>query len=86
VILSEVAPAGGGGEQPYTLAADREFVFVLSGSLRVVVGEEEHLLGAGDALTFSPREPHTWANGSVSEAAVALWVLTPSPYAPALRG
>ncbi len=85
VILSEIAPAGSGGDEPYTLAADREFVFVVSGSLRVVVGEEEHLLGAGDALTFSPREPHAWANGSASEPAVALWVLTPSPYAPAPR-
>jgi transcriptional regulator with XRE-family HTH domain len=79
VILSEVAP-GGGGEEPYVLSAEREFVLVLAGSLRVVVGAEEHLLAAGDALTFSPREPHSWANGSTTEPAVALWVLTPSPY------
>ncbi len=40
----------------------------------------EHQLGPGDALTFSPREPHTWANASVTEPTFVLWVMSPSPY------
>jgi len=79
-ILSEIAPGGGGGDELYTLSAELVFVFVLAGSLRVIMGEEEHLLGAGDALTYSPREPHTWTNASETEPATVLWVLTPSPF------
>jgi DNA-binding XRE family transcriptional regulator len=81
VLYSEIEPGGGGGNEAYTLSADHEFVFVIAGSLRVTVGDVEHLLGPGDALTFSPREPHTWANASVTEPATVLWVMSPSPYA-----
>ena len=80
VLYSEIAPGGGGGDEAYTLAADHEFVLVLTGSLRVTVGDAEHVLEAGDALTFCPRDPHTWANASRTEAATVLWVMSPSPY------
>jgi transcriptional regulator with XRE-family HTH domain len=80
VLYSEIEPGGGGGDEAYTLAADREFVFVIAGSLRVTVGNVEHMLEPGDALTFSPREPHTWANASATKPATVLWVMSPSPY------
>jgi quercetin dioxygenase-like cupin family protein len=79
-ILSEIAPGGGGGEELYTLSAELVFVFVLSGSLRVIMEDGVRQLGAGDAFTYSPREPHTWGNASQTEPATVLWVLTPSPY------
>ncbi len=79
-ILSEIAPGGGGGDELYTLDAELVFVFVLAGSLRAIMGEAAHLLGAGDAFTYSPREPHTWTNASETEPATVLWVLTPSPF------
>jgi transcriptional regulator with XRE-family HTH domain len=81
VILSEIAPGGGGGDEPYTLACDHEFVLVLSGALRLTIGERAHDLAAGDAMTFSPRAPHAWGNASADEPATVLWVLSPSPYA-----
>src|SRR5215218_1588084 len=56
VLYSEIEPGGGGGDETYTLSADQEFVFVIAGALRVTVADVEHLLGPGDALTFSPRE------------------------------
>ena len=80
VLFSEIEPGGGGGEEAYTLSADHEFVFVIAGSLQITVADVEHLLDAGDALTFSPREPHSWANASVTEPATVLWVMSPSPY------
>ena len=80
VLYSEIAPGGGGGEEAYTLSADHEFVFVIAGSLRITVADVEHLLGPGDSLTFSPREPHSWANASVTEPATVLWVMAPPPY------
>jgi transcriptional regulator with XRE-family HTH domain len=80
-ILSEIAPGGGGGDEPYTLVCDHEFVFVIAGSLRLTIDERIYNLAAGDALTFSPRAPHAWANGSDAAPATVLWVLSPSPYA-----
>jgi transcriptional regulator with XRE-family HTH domain len=80
VLYSEIEPGGGGGEEAYTLSADHEFVFVIAGSVRVTVGDITQILGPGDAMTFSPREPHTWANASETEPATVLWVMSPSPY------
>lgn len=79
VIESRIEPGGGGGEEPYTLASDVEFVYVVSGQLEVKVGSSTCLLEAGDALTFSPREPHTWRNPSEEQPATVLWALSPAP-------
>lgn len=79
VIESHVEPGGGGGDEPYALTTDVEFVYVLSGELEVEVGATRHLLRQGDGLTFPGREPHTWRNRSDEQSATALWVLTPAP-------
>jgi transcriptional regulator with XRE-family HTH domain len=39
-----------------------EFVYVLSGRLRVYVGEEQHLLEAGDSIHFKSVQPHAFEN------------------------
>jgi len=39
-----------------------EFVYVLSGRLRVHVGEEQHLLEAGDSIHFKSIRPHAFEN------------------------
>jgi transcriptional regulator with XRE-family HTH domain len=77
VIEGEIEPGGGGGKELYSLPADTEFVHVVSGQLEVVIEDETYRLGAGDSLTFSGRDPHTWSNPSGTEPAVVLWVLTP---------
>lgn len=77
VIQGEIEPGGGGGSELYTLPADTEFVHVVSGRLEVVVEEETYGLAAGDSLTFSGHDPHTWRNPSASQPAVVLWVLAP---------
>lgn len=38
--------------------AGQEFNYVLSGMLRVVVGDEEFYLHAGDSIYFDPSLPH----------------------------
>ena len=78
VIHSVIEPGGHGGEQLYTLDCDTEFVYVLSGTLELVVEDEVTTLGAGDAMTFPGRTPHTWRNGS-PEATEVIWVLSPAP-------
>jgi transcriptional regulator with XRE-family HTH domain len=78
VIQGEIEAGGGGGKELYSLPADAEFVHVISGELEVVIEDDCYRLAAGDSLTFSGRDPHTWRNPSGSERAVVLWVLTPA--------
>ena len=51
-----------------------EFGFLLSGSLRVVVGFDEFVLGPGDSITFPSPTPHRLSNEG-SETARAIWVV-----------
>jgi transcriptional regulator with XRE-family HTH domain len=45
-----------------------ETVIVLTGALRVVVGDESHELAAGDTLYFVANHPHSYENRSSREA------------------
>ena len=51
-----------------------EFGHVLSGTLRVVVGFDEFLLGPGDSITFPSSTPHRLSNEG-GETARAIWVV-----------
>ncbi|MFF9145921.1 cupin domain-containing protein [Streptomyces sp. NPDC014861] len=53
-----------------------ELFFVISGSLRVLVGEEVTVLHAGDFLAVPPHTPHAFAAAPGSTADV-LFVFTP---------
>ena len=81
VTESHIPPGGSAGKEQYTLPADVELVYVLSGSLELQVGDEVHELELGDTLTYSPRDPHTWRNPSETDEAVVLWTALPNPYA-----
>lgn len=80
VIQSEIDPGGGGGGELYSLNADAEFVYVIEGELEVRVQTARYRLGAGDSLTFSPRDPHTWRNPSSLDRSLVVWVMSPSPW------
>jgi quercetin dioxygenase-like cupin family protein len=79
-ILSHIEPGGGSGDEPYSLPADIEFVFVLAGELRLTVAGEEITLAQGDAFTFPGSTEHTFraaaADGAGGPAQV-LWVFSP---------
>jgi transcriptional regulator with XRE-family HTH domain len=51
-----------------------EFGHVLSGTLRVVVGFDEFVLGPGDSITFPSSTPHRLSNEG-DETVEALWVV-----------
>jgi transcriptional regulator with XRE-family HTH domain len=46
----------------------REIVVVLSGQLRMRVGEESHELGAGDSVSFAADKPHVYENPGTTES------------------
>ena len=80
VTESHIPPGATAGDELYTLPADVELVYVLSGSLELRIGDETHELEQGDTLTYSPRDPHTWRNPSETDEAVVLWTSLPNPY------
>jgi transcriptional regulator with XRE-family HTH domain len=51
-----------------------EFGYVLSGTLRVVVGFDEFVLEPGDSITFPSSTPHRLSNDG-TEAVRAVWVV-----------
>jgi transcriptional regulator with XRE-family HTH domain len=51
-----------------------EFGHVLSGTLRVVVGFDEFVLGPGDSITFPSSTPHRLSNDG-DETVRAIWVV-----------
>ena len=79
-IESEVAPGAGAGDELTSLPGEMEFVYVLEGSLELRVGDEQHLLEQGDALTYQLGKAHTWRNASDTETLRVLWVAVPNPY------
>jgi transcriptional regulator with XRE-family HTH domain len=79
VILTEIEPLGGSGDEPYAHESDEECVVLLRGRLDFWVGDEHYRLNAGDALTFESRIPHKNRNPGPGRAQV-LWVATPPSY------
>jgi transcriptional regulator with XRE-family HTH domain len=77
LLLSEIAPGGGSGDESYSLASDAEIAHVLEGSLQIEVGGTPYTLTAGDTLTFDAGAPHRWHNPSAALPTRVLWVLSP---------
>ena len=78
VILSDVQPGGGSGDEPYSLPADVEFAFVLAGRLQMSVAGEEVTLEQGDAYTFPADAPHTFRSAQASGRTQVLWLVSPA--------
>ena len=78
VILSKVQPGGGSGNEGYSLPAEVEFVYVVSGALDLGFAERTIRLGAGDAFTFDPSTPHTFRAADPEAPTTVMWVLCPA--------
>jgi uncharacterized cupin superfamily protein len=77
-ILSDIQPGGGSGAEPYCLPAEVEFVLVLAGQLRIIIGGEETILGDGDAVTFPASTEHSFTATAATGPTRVLWVFSPA--------
>ena len=77
-ILSDIQPGGGSGDEPYSLPADVEFVFVLAGELEMTIAGEPVTLGPGDAFTFPATAERTFRAASGPGPTQVLWVFSPA--------
>ena len=78
VIVSTIEPGGGTGDEPYIHDSDEEVVIVLEGRLELWVGDEFHVLGDGDAITYSSRQPHRNRNPGPDRAVILFCATPPS--------
>ena len=74
-IEATYAPGGASGpDDTLVRHSGHEFGHVLSGTLRVVVGFDEFVLGPGDSITFPSSTPHRLSNEG-DETVRAIWVV-----------
>lgn len=75
-FLEAIYESGGASSPDDSLVRHNghEFGHVLSGTLRVVVGFDEYLLGPGDSITFASSTPHRLSNDG-PETVRAIWVV-----------
>jgi transcriptional regulator with XRE-family HTH domain len=78
LLLSEIAPGGGSGDEPYALGSDAEVAHVLEGTLHIEVAGTHYRLAAGDTLSFEAGAEHRWHNPSAAVPTRVLWVLSPA--------
>lgn len=77
VLHSAIEPGGGSGDGSYSLPTGVEFALVLSGTLILEINSRANTLHAGDSVTFSSEEPHSFRNPDAKQTAEVLWVLAP---------
>lgn len=76
-MIKAVAPGGESGlVSPHS---GEEFIYVLDGTLEVLLNETTYLLTSGDSIYFQANQTHAWKNTG-SEECHALWVTTPPCY------
>jgi transcriptional regulator with XRE-family HTH domain len=83
-FIEATYPPGGSSGPDHELGrhSGHEFGFILSGTLRVVVGFDEFDLAPGDSITFPSPTPHRLSNEG-SERVRAVWVVRGRRGAPA---
>lgn len=72
LAVNEYSPGGASGPN-LTHHDGREFGVLISGTLRVDIDGDAHILHPGDAIAYASTRPHRISNGG-DEVAVAVWV------------
>jgi transcriptional regulator with XRE-family HTH domain len=76
-ILIELDPGQGGARTAYGHPGE-EAALVLEGQLCVWIGEEEHMLDAGDSISFNSGIPHRVANLGKKKTVLVSAITPPS--------
>lgn len=77
VLGATIEPYGCGEAELYAIDCDVDVLHIVSGELTLRMTHESYDLTAGDTLSFSGREPHSWVNHTASPVE-ALWILAPA--------
>jgi transcriptional regulator with XRE-family HTH domain len=70
-IMLTMAPGGRSGLFPAAPGGEK-FALLVAGEVSFTLGDEVHILSAGDAITFLPATPHQWENRGTDPAQVVI--------------
>ena len=76
VYIGEFDPGGSTGAEPYSHGDSHELFFVVQGTMELTLGDERHLLSAGDSIEYPSSVPHKTVNIG-TEPAEVLWMIAP---------
>lgn len=76
VLEGVVHPGGTVGSRSYTHGDSQELLLVLSGTIRLVLNDEEYLLTAGDSAEYRSSFTHSVINETDEDVRV-LWIISP---------
>jgi transcriptional regulator with XRE-family HTH domain len=79
VLVTVFEPGGSTGRERYTHGDSEEVLLVLSGTVRLELGERAFALGAGDSIDYRSSVPHRVVNVGATPAE-ALFVVSPPSY------
>jgi quercetin dioxygenase-like cupin family protein len=68
---------GGGYADDKIAHPGEEFAYVLQGEVELLIADETHRLGQGDAVRFGTERPHAFRNASTTGVSVVLGAATP---------
>lgn len=80
VIETHVAPGGSPGPEPWSHSGDLIIATVLEGRLEFRFEDHTTVLCAGDTISYSPADPHSWGNPDDEAPALALFFGMPAEY------
>ncbi len=80
VLETHVAPQGTPDRKLWAHRGDISIAYVISGELEIRFADSTVTLGPGDALTFTPAEPHRWRNPSRHDDTIVMWVMLPATF------
>ena len=76
VYIGEFDPGGSTGEKPYSHGDSHELFFVIRGKVELTLGDERHVLSAGDSIEYPSSVPHKTENIG-TEPAEVVWMIAP---------
>lgn len=76
VLEGVVHPGARVGSRTHRHGDSQELLFVLAGSIRLILGDEEHLLETADSIEYRSSTTHCVINATEAPARV-LWIISP---------
>lgn len=79
-VLQAIIEVGGStGVNAYAHGDSEELLVVLSGAVKIEVGDEVHHLARGDTLSYLSSQPHRLINAA-DEPSELIWIISPPSY------
>jgi len=79
VFVGELDPQGSTGAEQYAHGDSEELFVVLSGTVRLELGDDVHELETGDSIGYWSSTPHRVSNAGDGPAEV-MWIISPPSY------